>query len=29
MQHVLLQKPDFAMIQVVFEQPGEQLLVSK
>ncbi|MFC1642304.1 TIGR00266 family protein [Myxococcota bacterium] len=27
MQHVLLQKPDFTMLRVVFEQPGEQLLV--
>ncbi|MBN1611825.1 MAG: TIGR00266 family protein [Polyangiaceae bacterium] len=27
MQHELLQKPDFAMIRVLFDQPGEQLLV--
>jgi uncharacterized protein (TIGR00266 family) len=27
MQHVIVQKPDFAMIRVIFEQPGEELLV--
>ncbi len=27
MQHELLQKPDFTMVRVVFDQPGEQLLV--
>jgi uncharacterized protein (TIGR00266 family) len=27
MQHELLQKPDFTMVRVVFDQPGEQMLV--
>jgi uncharacterized protein (TIGR00266 family) len=27
MQHALLQKPDFAMVRIVFDQPGEQMLV--
>jgi len=27
MQHELLQKPDFTMARVVFDQPGEQMLV--
>jgi uncharacterized protein (TIGR00266 family) len=27
MQHLLLQKPDFTMLRILFDQPGEQLLV--
>jgi uncharacterized protein (TIGR00266 family) len=27
MRHELLQKPDFTMVRVVFDQPGEQMLV--
>lgn len=27
MQHAILQKPDFAMVRVVFDYPGEELLV--